>query len=158
NGRKQVVSFFRSRANLEETTPGTQPTAPPGEPVYSNRRAEIGNAKAATDPAESNITIMAIATGSLAWADLVHTRDQMYKFLKSMPTGERIGIYVQTARGFQVLSEATSDRARLVSALRQWMPTARELAQAQEMEQRNRQQIDEVSNAESLQYVNGNLP
>jgi VWFA-related protein len=60
------------------------------------------------------------------------------------------------ANGLQVLEEGTTDHAMLAAKLSQWMPSAKELARAQEEETRNRQQFDEVLHPEDLQYVNGN--
>jgi VWFA-related protein len=48
------------------------------------------------------------------------------------------------------------DHAALALQLRQWMPSAQDLDRSKEMEQRNRQQFDEVLNPTDLQYVNGN--
>ena len=158
NGRKQEVRFFKSPANPEEITPQSQPVSSPGESVYSNRRAEIDSAKAGAGPAESSVTILMIDSDGLAWADLAYAREQTLRFLQTMTLNERIGVYILTEGGFQILVEATPDRPKLISALRQWMPTARDFAQAQDAEQRNRQQIDDVTHVEDLQYVNGNVP
>ncbi len=93
----------------------------------------------------------------MAWADLTYARDQMLKFLQKLPPGERVGLYVQNAQDFQVLVEGTEDHVLLASTLRRWMPSAQDLARAQEMELRNRQQFDYVLNPADLQSVNGNI-
>jgi VWFA-related protein len=54
------------------------------------------------------------------------------------------------------LEEGTADHALLASKLSGWMPNAQDLARAQELEQRNRQQFDTVLNPGDLQSVNGN--
>jgi VWFA-related protein len=159
NGRKQKVRFF-SQAG----TPAVEPLADPGQsspspvqPVFSNRREVVTDAKPASGEAEGSVTILLIDANSMAWADLTYSRDQMLKFLRTLPSAERVGLYVEGAKGFQVLVEATADHALVASSLRQWAPTAQELARTQDLEQRNRQQFDYVQNASDLQYVNGNM-
>ena len=58
--------------------------------------------------------------------------------------------------GFQILAEETTDHARLEDKLSRWMPSAQDLQNAQDEEQRNRQQFDVVHSVEDLLYVNGN--
>ena len=58
--------------------------------------------------------------------------------------------------GFQVLAEETADHALLEEKLSRWMPSAQDLQNAQDEEQRNRQQIETVHSIEDLLYVNGN--
>jgi VWFA-related protein len=80
----------------------------------------------------------------------------MLRFLRGLPANDRAAIYVLKANGFQILGEATADHAVLQAKLAQWMPSAQDLARAQEEERRNRQQIDYVRHRSDLQYVNGN--
>ena len=157
DGRKQELRFFSRPGTLDVIGTPSSPGASPGSPVYSNRRADIGNTKAGVGPRESGCTILLIDSANLTWADLTYAREQMLRFLQTLPPNERVGIYVHDALGFQVLMEATPDRAKLVSALRGWIPPARNLAAAQGEERRNRQQIEDVSHIEDLQSVNGNV-
>jgi VWFA-related protein len=80
----------------------------------------------------------------------------MLRFLRALPANERVGLYVLKANGFQILEEGTADHAMLAAKLSQWMPSAKELARAQEEERRNRQQFDTVRSMQDLQNVNGN--
>jgi VWFA-related protein len=159
NERKQEVRFF-SRAEAEFTTQPAEAPQPQGatpeQLVYSNRRADIADAKAGTTATESTVTVLAIDASNLAWADLSFARGQILQFLQKLPPGEPVGLYVQSSRGFRVLAERTADHGLLVSKLSQWMPSAQELARAQQEEQRNRQQFDWVEHNEDLKYVNGN--
>lgn len=159
NGRRQSVRFFSQAGGASATqaaeTPG-QPDIAAGEAVFSNRQGEIAEAKPGNGAAEGSVTILLIDARNLAWADLTNVREQMLKFLEKLPASERVGLYVQGARRFQVLAEGTTDHTALATALRQWMPSAQNLAAAQEAEQRNRQQFDEVLHTGDLQYVNGN--
>jgi VWFA-related protein len=160
NGRKQNVRFF-SRSG-EESRPEVddapdQPARPPVQVLYSNRPADKAHEEGGSGAIGGSITILLIDVGHIAWTDLTYARDQMLKFLQKLPPGERVGLYVQNAQDFQVLVEATEDHALLASTLRRWMPGAQDLARAQEMELRNRQQFDYVLNPADLQSVNGNI-
>jgi VWFA-related protein len=102
------------------------------------------------------VTVLLIDAGNLAWGDLNNARAEMFKFLQTVPANQRVGLYVMKSRGFQVLEEGTIDHALLGSKLRQWMLSAQDLDRSKELEQRNRQQFDEVLNPTDLQYVKGN--
>jgi VWFA-related protein len=160
DGRKQTVRFFTRAGGSGETTantPGPSGTTPE-QFVYSNRLGAVdqGQPSATAAPVEGSSTILLIDASSLDFADLNLARQQMLKFFAGLPPTESVGLYVHIGQGFRVVVEVTRDHAALTSALRQWMPSAQDLAHAQEEEQRNRQQFDEVHNPSDLQYVNGN--
>jgi len=161
NGRRQTVRFFTQAAapsELQANASGPS-GATPEQPAYSNRLAAVGSAQPpGTAAPAGSCTILLLDARSLAFADLSLARQQMLKFFAALPPTERVGFYVRISRGFKVLVEESRDHAALSSALRQWMPSAQDLARAQDEEQRNRQQFDEVHNPDDLQYVNGNLP
>jgi VWFA-related protein len=128
-----------------------------GEPVlYSNRPQAVGKTLSADAPAPESTTILLLDPTSLSFADLTHAREQILKFLEKLPTAEPVALYVRTGAGFHILAEETADHAALSSALRKWMPTAPDLARAQEEERRNRQQFDYVQSPSEMPYVNGN--
>jgi VWFA-related protein len=161
NGRKQAVRFFSQAgpesAKQSDHAPG-QPDHAPDAAVFSNRRAGIADAKPGTEATESSVTILLIDAGNLAWSDLTYARDEMSRFLGTIPANQRVGLYGMKSQGFQVLEEGTVDHALLVSKLRQWMPSAQDLARAQSIEQHNLQQFDSVLHSSDLQSVNGNNP
>jgi VWFA-related protein len=152
NGHKQEVRFF-SRAG---GAPAGGSAENLDQPIVSNRRAVAADAKPELGGMEGNTTILLIDSSNLAWADLTHAREEMLRFLRALPANERVGLYVVKANGLQVLEEGTADHAMLAAKLSQWMPSAKELARAQEEERRNRQQFDEVLHPADLQSVNGN--
>ena len=160
NGRRQTVRFF-GRATASGESPARAP-GPPGAasepPVYSNRLAAVGSTQPSGTAATGEVTstILLIDASSLNFADLTLARRQVLKFFAELPPAEPVGLYVRIGRGFKILVEQTRDHTALTSALRQWMPSAQDLALAQEEEQRNRQEFDEVHNPSDLQYVNGN--
>lgn len=160
NGRKQAVRFF-SGPSAEQSKGGNpvsnQTGLVPDKPVFSNRSSNLAGAKQGTDAAETNVTILLIDEEHLVWSDLTYARGEMLRFLRSLPAGEQVGLYVMKASGFEVLEEGTADHALLISQLTQWMPDAQDFALAQEMEQRNRQQFDTVLHQTDLDSVNGNI-
>ncbi len=160
NGQNQSVRFFGpASAATSQNAAGLPSEGELETGVYSNRRAAMEQAQSAENAAEiGSSTILLLDESSLSFRDLTWVRAQMLKFLEKLPPGEHVGLYVRTAQGFKVLVEDTSDRSNLASVLQQWMPRAADLAQAQEQEERNRQQFDEVHDPSDLQYVNGNLP
>ncbi len=160
NGRRQTVQSFsgpRIPLNEHAVAPASQPLSPTAETVFSNSRTNTENVAAGSARTDSGVTILLLDTASLAWADLTRAREQMLGSLQALPADERVGLYVRSAQRFQILIEATSDHARVASILRTWMPSAADLARAQEAEQRNRQQFDDVQHVEDLQFVNGNM-
>lgn len=160
NGRKQTVSHFGRATEESAEAPDPEPgqAGPtPGESKYSNRRANLVDAKPGAGSTEGSVTVLLIDTASLAWSDLNHAREEMLKFLEKLAPTERFGFYSQGDHGFQVEVEATEDHTLLASRLRQWMPSAQDMARARETEKRNRQQMDDVLHQEDLQYVNGNM-
>ena len=157
NGRKQAIRFFSWAGGASVTEPAQGQTAPSTDPgVFSNRQGEIAEAMPESGATAGSTTILLMDARNLAWTDFTNAREQMLKFFEKLPANERAGLYVQGARGFQVLVEGTADHALLASTLRGWMPNARSLAAAQEEEQRNRQQFDTVLHSDDLQNVNGN--
>jgi VWFA-related protein len=155
NGREQTVRFFGQTGDAPMESSSDAPGVL-GEPVYSNRRV-AANSGAASGVTESNTTILLIDAGNLAWPDLTNVRTQMLRFLRGLPANDRVALYTLQAHSLQVLREPTTDHSLLAADLSQWMPSAQDLARSQEMEQRNRQQFDEVRNSTDLQSVNGNV-
>ena len=153
NGRKQEVRFF-SRAGATPAEDSAK--VAPDQPTVSNRRAAAVGAKPEIGGTEGNTTILLIDSSNLAWADLTRARGEMLRFLRALPVNQSVGLYAMKANGLQVLEEGTADHAMLAAKLSQWMPSAKDLARAQEEERRNRQQFDEVLHPADLQSVNGN--
>jgi VWFA-related protein len=157
NGRKAEIRFFNSAAESEPSpdNPG-QEHQEDASRVFTNRPAFPGNPSPPGDATGSNSTILLIDAGNLSFADLSNARREILRFLASVAADERIGLYVLKSYGFQVLLEPTANHAQLASTLAAWMPSAQDLARAQDEEQRNRQQFDTVRSWTDLPYVNGN--
>jgi VWFA-related protein len=153
--RELMASVVTYAAGALASAPG-QPGSSPDQPVYSNHRAGDAGGPAASAEKEDCITIILIDANNLVFADLAYVRGQVVRFLDRLSARERVGVYVQNARGFQVLVEETANHAAVADRMRAWMPTAQQMARAQEEEARNRQQFDEVVHLDDLAYVNGN--
>lgn len=136
-----------------QSGPAALPANAPAVPEFSNRRAAEAGVNSET---QGNITILLIDGSNLAFPDLTRARAEMLRFLDSLPAGERVGLYAMKTLGFEVLLEPTADRALLADRLRQWMPSAQDMARAQGEESRNRQQMETVRSLQDLDHVNGN--
>jgi VWFA-related protein len=166
NGRKQEIRYFSQAAGAasEPATPlspspaagGDQTAGAESQPAFSNRPTTAEERKSAPTNAESNVTILLLDGSNMAFGDLTYARAEAMRFLQALPASERAGLYAMKSAGFQILAEASTDHALLEAKLGQWMPTAQDLANAQDEERRNRQQIEEVHNISSLASVNGN--
>jgi VWFA-related protein len=155
DGRKQDIHFFA--APVVELPVSAPATSEPAGASFSNRAP----APSPTGPAAANTpqvggTILLIDESHVAFADLNYARGQMLKFLSALPAGERIGLYSLTGLGFRVLVELTSDHAAVAARLKAFLPTAQSVSEAQDEEQRNRQQFATVHNVADLNSVNGN--
>lgn len=158
NGVKQQIRFFSQASEATAASP-SQSAAANAPPVYSNLPdAESTGEQASVTPSKASVTILMIDTANVAFGDLSNARSEMLRFLKSLPASEQVGIYVMGRHGFKVLQEPQTDHAALAAALAKWMPNARDLAQAQEEEERNRQSMDYVRHVTDLFSVNGNTP
>jgi VWFA-related protein len=158
NGREQAVKSF-NRASVA-AVPGAE-VSPAEEQaiVYSNRPAVLGDA--GTQPAQAQVltssTIFLVDESSVGFADLNFARQQILRFLDRLPESEPVGLYIRTGPAFLILAQETTDHAALTSMLRKWVPTAQDLARAQEEEARTRQSFDTVDSPSELEYVNGNV-
>jgi VWFA-related protein len=152
NGRPQQVKYaVRGGEDGSVTAP------PDGSHTFdSDAVTNRPNTQDAAPPGSTTSTVLMIDAGNVAFADLTYARSEMLRFLKTLPPGERVGFYVLGTHGFQVVLEPTSDHDHLASNLSKWMPSAQDLANAQDQERRNRQQFDWVHLVPDLAYVNGN--
>jgi VWFA-related protein len=164
NSRKQELKYFSQAASgASEPVTASSPSPAAGQdqtagaesqPAFSNRRS-TADARTAETASVSNGTILMMDGSNLAFGDLTYARAEAMRFLQSLPAGERVGLYAMNSTGFQILAEETTDHALLQAKLGRWMPSAQDLARAQDEERRNRQQIEEVHNVSSLASVNG---
>jgi VWFA-related protein len=159
NGVTQKIRFFSKAAPTEAAAtaiPASESTGESQPVVYSNRRdteTETGRQIRVTN---RETTVLLIDSSNLAWGDFTYAREEMFRFLKTAPADERVGLYAMREFGLQILMEPTLDHAALVATLSKWMPDAQALARAQDEERRNREHVDWVHSATDLAHMNGN--
>jgi VWFA-related protein len=156
NGRKQEIRFFNQAGTdvVPSTTVTPAAIAALSEPAsFSNHPAATNQAPA---PVTANTTIFLIDASNVAFGDLTYARSEMLRFLKTLQPEERVALYIMKSYGFQILLEPTADHAMVATTLTHWMPSAQDLARAQDEETRNRQHIDWVAHDSDLAFVNGN--
>ena len=157
NGRKVAL---RSLSRVSgAASPGAQDHAGTVQTtVYSNRSGGLGSLTVQPAGAQelASSTILLFDESSVGFFDLNYARQQILEFLERLPESEPVGLYVRRGSAFQILAEQTADHAALGSVLRKWVPTAQDLARAQEEETRNRQRPDAVDSPSELQSVNEN--
>ena len=153
NGVKQNVNMFSQATAAAGPAPAPAPSATAGDgQTFSNHAAKEAQSKAI----EGNTIILLVDGSNLAWPDFAVVREQTKRFLKSLRPNERVALYAMRYHGFQVLQEATTDHDVIAGRLAKWMPTAQDLANGQDEEKRNRQQIEYVHSPEDMLSVNGN--
>lgn len=152
NGVKQQVKSF----NLADAGATEMEAAAPVRsiPTSFSNHAEP-KAQDAGTTGSGNLFVFVIDPANMVWNDLVDARRQMLDFLRKLPGNERVALYVMRYHGFQVLEEATTDHAWVADTLRKWMPSAQDLLNARDQEDRNRQKIEYVHSPEDLLSANG---
>jgi len=158
NGRKQEIHYAgQAGHDPANGSPTIQPIeSNAGELVYTNHPALKPSSLPHPSAGESNATILLIDAANVAWGDLSYAREEMVHFLKALPDGNQVGLYILRSLSFQTILEPTADHALVIDKLAHWMPTAQDLARAQEEEQRNRQHFDYVHSMYDMASVNGN--
>lgn len=150
NDREQRIKFFTPTGEgggIEVAAPAVRETDEPGSP---------GGSHAGVGAIGGSTTILMIDARDMGFEDLSRVRQEVLRFLKNLPGSDRVGLYIMKSDGLQVLTEPKVDHARVAEALSKWMPSAQELAQAEEEERRSRQQFDTVQRPNDLAQVNGN--
>jgi VWFA-related protein len=151
-GRKQILRSFGRATSARTAMPVSSLTAQPVE--FTNRAEATSNSTpSAGKVSTESSTIIFFDASSLQFGDLTRARDQVLRIIGTLPASEPVGLYVRIGFGFKVLLEATTDRAAIAEALHGWSPDARDLARAQEAEQRNRQQFDSLRNPRSVDFT-----
>lgn len=162
NGRKQTVnSMSQAAAEAAAQPAASSVTLKPAsaEQKFTNRPVETSSpTPASSQRVSTNTTVFLIDSSHVSFADLTHARSEMLRFLKTVPADEPVALYVLRKYGFEVLREPTTDHEQIAGTLRKWMPSAQDLAQSQQEELRNRQQMDYVHSSYDMLAMNGKTP
>lgn len=152
NGVKQDVrSFMRMNAEAVAPSASSSPATAPAE--FSNQN--LGEAQSAQS--QQNAIVLLIDSSNLSFGDFTDARQQMLQFLRTVGPNERVALYTMKYHGYRVLHEATTDHALLAKLLAEFKPDPQDVGNAQDEEQRNRQQIETVRSPEDHLSVNGNF-
>jgi VWFA-related protein len=140
NGKKQNLKNFQHPSNVPPGPLGNAITnaGPPDQPV-------------------ADLLILLIDESHLPFNDLNRARMELQSFLKSSPPTARIALYSITEHGSRIIQDVTQDHALISQRLAAWQPDASSVSRAQDLDIRNRQQIDTVRNPDDLPNVNGNI-
>ena len=153
DGRKQELTAFYHEASTA-TTDSSAAAAVRSEQangIFTNTASSAAQLQIAPD-----LLILLLDESHLVYADLNRTRTEIAHFLAVSRPATRFALYALSERGFRVIQDVTTDQALVAKKLAAWTPDASALAQAQALDQRNRQQFDTVRNVRDLNSVNGN--
>lgn len=151
NGVKQNVRSFT------QADTGSQESTAPAQTAPAKAQTEFSNHSGQAAGDDRNTVVVLIDGSNLSFTDFSQARQQTEQFLKTMPPGERVALYAMRYHSYQILGEATTDHMGLVDKLAKWRPVAQDVANAQDEEQRNRQQIEYVHDPEDMLSVDGNF-
>ena len=143
NGRRQQIAAF-NRAPAAAPAAASQPPD-----TFTNQAMQVGRDA-------SDLFILLIDESHLPFNDLNRARGEVLRFLKSSRPDARLALYSIGEHGFRAIQNMTTDHSVVEAKLAAWMPSAAAISQAGALDQRNRQQIDEVRNLSDFATVNGN--
>ena len=155
NGVKQDVrSFTRADSPEQGTSASRVPAAAlaPEEQTFSNRGEGDSAAKSAT----GNTIVLLVDASNLSFHDFAYARQQLIHFLGTLPADQRVALYAMRFHGYQIIEEETTDHSAVATKLAKWVLSAHDVSNAEDEEQRNRQQIETVHSPEDMLSVNGN--
>jgi VWFA-related protein len=147
NGRKQQLRSFQHPGKAAPASSTEEPSAD----TFTNAVPTAVQAQSAPD-----LLILLIDESHLAFLDLNRARTEVLRFLKAAPPDSRIALYSIGEHGSHIIQDVTSDHALVATRLAAWMPVGSAVSHAQDLDLRNRQQIDTVHNPADLNSVNGN--
>ncbi|WP_162601689.1 VWA domain-containing protein [Occallatibacter savannae] len=150
NGVTQDVRSFM-QTTAEAVPKQAAASSTPFKAEFSNHAAPDLQARTQ----ESSVVLL-IDPSNLSFGDFTDARQQMLRFLRTVAPSERVALYVMRYHSYLVLHEATTDHEALAEQLAHWKPDGQDVANAQDEEKRNRQQIETVRSPEDHLSVNGN--
>ena len=151
NGVKQDVRSFM-QTTAESNAPQSVTGSAPSPSEFSNHAPQ----DAQVAQSQENSVVLLVDTSNLSFGDYTDARQQMLRFLRTVAPSERVALYAMRYHSYVVLHEATTDHEALAQELAHWKPDGQDIANAQDEEKRNRQQIETVRSPEDHLSVNGN--
>jgi VWFA-related protein len=152
NGRKQeLIAFYHQASAPTGSSAAAAEQSEQANGIFTNTAPSVAQLQIAPD-----LLILLLDESHLAYADINRARAEIEHFLGASRPATRFALYALSERGFRVIQDVTTDQALVAKKLAAWTPEISAVAQAQALEQRNRQQFDTVRNARDLNSVNGN--
>jgi VWFA-related protein len=117
DSEKQTIGAFTPVVIAPAQSPPveTARAADTSPQIFSNREADDSSAIG-----QAHATILFLDGADLNAADLAWVCDGIQRFLPALPPDESVGLYAREKDGFQIVAEATTDRASLTAKLSQW--------------------------------------
>ncbi|HXS74895.1 MAG TPA: VWA domain-containing protein [Terracidiphilus sp.] len=148
--KQDVRSFMRTSSGaVPESAPSEQPAQSAEFSNHSPQDSQLARA-------QENTVVLLVDSSNLSFGDFTDARQETLRFLHELAPNERVALYTMKYHGYEVLHEASSDHEALADLLAHWKPSSQDVANAQDQEKRNRQQIETVHNPEDHLSVNGN--
>ena len=112
NGHAQEVRLFSHDAES-----GSQGIRTPA-PAAPRARDHVFSNLVPPPPVRSGeLTVILIDETATEWPDLAYARQQIIRFLRQLPAGERIGLYTLVGGSFNILEECTRNNSTLSARL-----------------------------------------
>jgi VWFA-related protein len=109
NGKEQAIQSFKEFGDEAATPQPTQLQQPVSQPVvYSNAREM---------PASGPVNILLIDAVNASAGMVMRVQRETVKYLKAMPEGTRMAIFLLSPGGLHMLRDFTSDRKLLIGAV-----------------------------------------
>ena len=152
NGRKQeLTAFYHEASASTDSSAAAAARSEQANGIFTNTASSAAQIQTAPE-----LLILLLDESHLVYADLNRTRAEIAHFLAVSRPATRFALYALSEHGIRAIQDVTADQTLVAKKLAAWTPDASALAQAQALDQRNRQQFDTVRNVRDLNSVNGN--
>ena len=133
NGRDQTIKAFEAHMPLSQQQAGPRFNLPPY--AYTNVPMQ---------PVESSVNIVLFDLMNTPLTDQPYARVQMAQFLKTLPVGQRVALFVLGSR-LRMISGFTTDSNQLAASAKKALPRSSELLTTEEDKQLSEDQITQMS-------------
>jgi VWFA-related protein len=141
DGKPQPVNFFEAHTFDVKAAPATAAPAPPAGPLAFSNVASGGTASGA-------INILLFDLLNTPASDQVYARRQMLKFLRELPSGQRVALFVLAGQ-LQMLQGFTGSSDLLASAAKMLDPKDFHILRSQTQQELEADNLQRMSDAMS---------
>jgi VWFA-related protein len=133
NGKEQTIKSFEAHA------PVTQPQGVPKFQLPPNTYTNVPQ-----QTPDSSVSIVLFDLVNTPMIDQSFAREQMLQFLKTLPAGRRVALFVLGSR-LRMISGFTTDSNQLLAAAKKVVPLSSHLLDTEDDKQREEDRITEMS-------------